>query len=82
MNVKQRPVHNAANFALFLGNVATALLRLRRKHLPAFSLTDLKADYRGRFYVLEALKRLPHLPDPVFIDELSAHFGRIGAIHP
>ena len=49
MNIQQRPVHNAANFALFLGNLATALLRPRRKHLPDFSLTDLKADYRGRF---------------------------------
>jgi putative transposase len=81
MNVKQRPVHNAANFAVFMVNLSMALLRLRRTHLPDFSVTDLKAEYRGRFYVLEALKRLPILPDQVFIDYLFAQLGLIGAVH-
>lgn len=82
MNVKQRPVHNAANFAIFMVNLATALIRSHRTHVPDFGVHDLKADFRGRFYLTETLKRLPVLPDQVFIDDLFAQLTLIGAVHP
>lgn len=82
MNIKQRPVHNAANFACFLGNLAAALVRQRRTLQPDFSIHDLKADYRARFYLTQALKRLPVLPAPIVIDDLFAHLTKLGAVHP
>jgi putative transposase len=81
MNVKQRPVYNAANLALFMTNFSSALLRLRRATIPDFGLHDLKADFRSRFYLTQTLKRLPFLPDSVSIDDLFAHLSRIGAVH-
>lgn len=54
MNVNQVPVYNAANFAIFMGNIASTLVRQRRKENSAFSTNDLKAEFRGRFYACEA----------------------------
>ena len=44
MNVNQRPVYNAANFALFMTNLAGWLVRQRRTTVPDFSVNDLKAE--------------------------------------
>ena len=53
MNVKERPVYNSANLALFMVNLSHALLRPMRAQWPAFSVNDLKAsvpwtEVRGR----------------------------------
>lgn len=81
MNINQRPVYNAANFALFLTNLAGWLVRQRRATVPDFSVADLKAEFRGRFYALETLKLFPDSPDQGFIDRLIARFSSIGAVN-
>lgn len=81
MNVNQLPVYNAANFSIFMTNLATTLVRQRRTHMPGFSVNDLKAEYRGRFYALQALKLLPDLPDKRFIDHLFDRLASIGAVN-
>ena len=69
MPVKETPVYNSANLAMFMVNVAQALMRPMRAQWPAFSVNDLKAWFRGRKYVLETLKLLPEMPDALFIDQ-------------
>jgi hypothetical protein len=81
MNLKARPVYNAANLAIFMGNLATRLVRQRRTQCPDFSVNDLKADYRGRFYAAEVLKLYPDLPDQGFIDALFARLSSVGAVN-
>lgn len=81
MNVNQRPVYNAANFALFMTNLAGWLVRQRRTTVPDFSVNDLKAEFRGRFYALETLKLLPDSPDQGFIARLFDRFSSIGAVN-
>ena len=81
MNTKQRPVYNAANFAMFMGNLATWLVRQRRAQRPDFSINDLKAEYRGRFYAAEVLKLFPDLPDQSFIDDLIERLSSVGAVN-
>lgn len=81
MNVNQRPVYNAANFALFMTNLAGWLVRQRRATVPDFSVNDLKAEFRGRFYALETLKLFPDSPDPGFIARLIERFSSIGAVN-
>ena len=81
MNVKQRPVHNAANFAMFMGNLARRLVQQRRTKIPTFSVNDLKADYRGRFYATETLKLLPDFPEKGFIAHLLERLSSIGAVN-
>ncbi len=81
MNIKPRPVYNAANLAMFMGNLATRLVRQRRKQCPDFSVNDLKAAYRGRFYATEVLKLYPDLPDQGFIDALFERLSSVGAVN-
>jgi len=63
MSVKARPVSNSANLAMFMVNVAQALMRPMRAQWPAFSVHDLKAWFRGWKYVVETLQLLPEPPD-------------------
>jgi putative transposase len=53
MSVKERPVHNSANLAMFTVNVSHALIRPMRAQWPECSVNDLKAWFRGRKYVVE-----------------------------
>ncbi len=46
-------------------NVSQILLIHFRKFNPDFSITDLKALFRGYKYVEETIKLLPVKPDPV-----------------
>ncbi|MCB1717912.1 MAG: transposase [Candidatus Competibacteraceae bacterium] len=82
MNVKQRPVYNAANFALFMTNIANRLVRQRRQQVPEFGIHDLKAEFRGRFYAAEILKHFPEFTDSGFIERLLDSVSSIGAVHP
>src|SRR5260370_9825255 len=73
MAVKQTPVYNSANLAMVMANLSHAALRPMRPHWPELSVTDLKAWFRSKKHVVETLKLLPELPDPIFIDQAIAH---------
>jgi DDE superfamily endonuclease len=81
MNVNQTPVYNAANLAMFMVNFSQVMIRSFRPTYPTFSVTDLKAHFRGRKYVSETLKLLPQIPEPIFIDRIFANIARIGSIN-
>src|SRR4029450_4314661 len=81
MSVKERPVYNSANLAMFMVNVSQALMRPMRARGPAFRLHDLKAWFRGPKYVVETLQLLPELPDSIFIDQVVAHMAALGRIN-
>jgi hypothetical protein len=82
MNVKQQPVHNAANLAMFMVNLSRLLLQDFQQTCPAFSVNDLKAHFRGRKYVAETLKLLPQPPEPILIDQIYADIAQLGRINP
>jgi len=81
MNIKQRPVYNAANLAMFMVNLSQVLLQQFRQACPAFSVNDLKAYFRGRKYVTETLKLLPQEPEPFFIEHIYATISQIGRVN-
>ena len=81
MSVRERPVYNSANLAMFMVNLSQALIRPMRDHWPAFSVNDLKAWFRGRKYVVETLKLLPEPPDSIFIEQVVAHMAELGRIN-
>ena len=81
MNVNARPVYNGANLAMFMVNVSHALMRPMRVQWSAFSVNDLKAWFRGQKYVVETLKLLPELPDPIFIDHVVSKMAELGRVN-
>jgi len=81
MNINQRPVYNAANLAMFMVNLSQVLLQQFRPVCPAFNVNDLKAYFRGRKYVIETLKLLPQMPEPIFIEQIVANIAKIGTIN-
>jgi putative transposase len=81
MAVNERPVYNSANLAMFMVNVSHALLRSMHTHWPACSVHDLKAWFRSRKYVVETLKLLPEMPEPIFIDQAIAQMAALGRIN-
>jgi len=81
MTVKQTPVYNSANLAMFMVNVSHAVMRPMRTHWPEFSVTDLKAWFRSRKYVVETLKLLPEMPEPIFIDQAMAQVAALGRVN-
>jgi putative transposase len=81
MNVNQIPVYNAANLAMFMVNFSHLLRRQFRPTWPTFSVNDLKAYFRGRKYLIETLKFLPPLPEPIFIEQIFSHIAHIGSIN-
>ena len=80
MNVKEVPVYNAANLAMFMVNVSQAL-RCSAPGLPQ-TVLDLKARYRGLWYARRLLNCLPDTLDPLFIDQFFAKAASLGMIHP
>jgi putative transposase len=81
MNINARPVYNGANLAMFMVNVAHALIWPMRTQWPAFSVNDLKAWFRGQKYVVETLKLLPEPPAPIFIDQVVAKMAALGRVN-
>jgi putative transposase len=81
MSVNERPVHNSANLAMFMVNVSHALIRPMRTQWPEFSVSDLKAWFRGRKYVVETLKLLPERPDALFIDQVVSQMAVLGRVN-
>jgi putative transposase len=81
MVVKERPVYNSANLALFMVNVSQALMRPMRAQWPELSVNDLKTWFRSRKYVVETLKLLPEMPEADFIDQAIAQIAQLGWIN-
>ena len=81
MTVKQTPVYNSANLAMFMVNLSHALMRPLRPHWPGLSVNDLKAWFRSRKYVVETLKLLPEMPEPIFIDQAIAQVAGLGRVN-
>jgi putative transposase len=82
MNVGKTAVTNAANLAFFMVNVSQVLLIHFRKFNLDFSITDLKALFRGYKYVEETIKLLPQKPDPVLMANIFHRVTNLGRIHP
>jgi hypothetical protein len=83
MSVKERPVYNRANLAMFMVNVSQVLIRRLRPEWSEVSVSDLQAWWRGQRYVVETLKYLPEIPEAICIEHLVAHvpeFGRINQV--
>ena len=80
MNIKEQAVHNAANIAMFMVNVALAIGRAADTSLP-FSVNDLKSRFHALFYVKNILKYEPHFGDSHFISQLYEEICSIGCIH-
>ena len=81
MSVKERPVYNSANVAMFMVNLSHALIRPMRDQWPAFSVNDLKAWFRGRKYATELLKLLPESPGSIFMDQVVAQMAELGRVN-
>jgi putative transposase len=81
MSIKERPVHTSANLAMFMVHVSHALIRPMRSRWPEFSVSDLKAWFRGRKYVVETLKLLPEMPDAIFIDQVVSQMAVLGRVN-
>lgn len=81
MNVKEIPVTNAANLALFMGNVARRLLADFRQHHPYAGVVDLKAFFRGHKYVSATLELLPEKPEPILLEHIYDQITALGSIH-
>jgi len=81
MSVKERPVYNSANLAMFMVNLSHVLIRPMRDQWPAFSVNDLKAWFRGRKYATELLKLLPESLGSIFIDQVMAHMAELGRVN-
>ena len=85
MNVTPTGVTNAANLSLFMVNVAYRLRADGHPRAPAYSVLDLKADWRGSKYVEETIKMLPEKPEPILLRQMRnkvACLGRIHAVQP
>ena len=81
MTVKQTPVYNSANLAMFMVNLSHAVMRPLQPHWPGMSVNDLKAWFRSRKYVVETLKLLPEMPDPIFIAQAIAQVAALGRVN-
>ncbi len=81
MNVTPTGVTNAANLSLFMVNVAYSLRADGHARDPAYSVLDLKADYRGYKYVEETIKMLPEKPEPVLLAKILTQVACLGRIH-
>jgi putative transposase len=81
MNVTPTGVTNAANLSLFMVNVAYRLQADVRQRDPAYSILDLKADYRGYKYVEETIQMLPEKPEPILLGQILHKVAGLGRIH-
>jgi len=81
MTVKQTPVYNRANLAMFMVHVSHAVIRPMRTQWPECSVNDLKAWFRSRKYVVETLKLLPDMPDPIFIAQAIDQMAQLGRVN-
>jgi DDE superfamily endonuclease len=81
MNITPTGVTNAANLSLFMVNVAYCLRTDSHPYDPAYSVLDLKADWRGYKYVEETIKILPEKPEPILLGQILNKVASLGRIH-
>ena len=81
MTIKQTPVYHSANLAMFMVHISHAVMRPMRTQWPEFSVNDLKAWFRSRKYVVETLKLLPEMPEPIFIEQAIAQIAALGRVN-
>jgi hypothetical protein len=81
MNVNQAPVTNAVGLAFFMVNLSAWLIQHFRPDIPNFGILDLKAHFRSRRFISEALKLLPTSVDTVLLHDLLDRISPLGAIH-
>jgi putative transposase len=81
MVIKETPVTNAVNLALFMVNVSRRLLADFHRTQPDAGLLDLKAFFLGRKYVHATIKLLPEPPSTHIIAAIVRQVASMGAIH-
>lgn len=82
MNVKEIPLTNAFNLALFMVNLSQVLLCDLRQAIPESSILDLKAYFRAAKYFQETIKMLPQKPEPILLEQIFGQVASLGCIHP
>jgi putative transposase len=82
MNVKEIPLTNAFNLALFMVNLSQVLLYDLRQTIPESSILDLKAYFRAAKYFQETIKMLPLKPEPILLEQIFGQVASLGCIHP
>ncbi len=82
MNVTKTTVHNGANLAFFMVNIAHILTQQMRRDsgITDWSVQDLKAHFTGLKYASETLKLLPQKPHPIFFHYITTQIAKLGAI--
>jgi putative transposase len=81
MNVNQLPLTNAVGLAFFMLNLSHLLVSRFRQTCPQFGILDLKAHFRTRRYLREALKLLPDFPDTILFEQALDSMPALGSIH-
>ena len=81
MNIKQTPVTNAVNLALFMVNLSYYLLRQMRQDDREVGILDLKTFFRGRRYAIETLNLLPQPPTSFISSQIVHIVATLGSIH-
>lgn len=81
MNVKQTSVNNAVGLAFFMVNLSALLVQQFRLDILDFGILDLKAHFRSRRFLAEALKLLPDSLDTILLHDLFKRTSPLGAIH-
>jgi putative transposase len=81
MHVTPTGVTHAANLALFMVHVASHLQAHVRPRDPAYSILDLKADWRGDTDVEAMIHMLPETPAPVVFGQMFPKVASLGRIH-
>lgn len=81
MVIKETPVTNAVNLALFMVNVSRRLLADFHRTQPDAGLLDLKAFFLGRKYVHATIQLLPEPPSTHIIAAIVRQVASMGAIH-
>jgi len=82
MNIKEVPLTNALNLALFMVNLSQVLLCELRQTFPDSSILDLKAYFRAAKYFQETIKMLPQKPEPILLEQIFGQVASLGCIHP
>jgi putative transposase len=81
MNISETAVTNAANLSLFMVNLSQRLLGDLRATDLECSLLDLKALWRGRKYVAEAIEMRQQKPEPILLARIFHKLAALGRIH-
>ncbi len=81
MNITPTGVTNAAHLSLFMVHVAYRPRADVHPHDPAYSVLDLKADWRGYKYVEETIQMLPEKPEPILFAKILNRVAGLGRIH-